>query len=242
MKKNMFLLLLPLLCVSYGYAQEESDLEKVHAEIVRYLEHPGSGEKLFFRGEEALTLRDSFAVIAIDSFANDWYACAVINYNKWSGGHDLFSDEFITRWKEDRWESGSYLLEKAKGLKREMDAALLKDLKGYWIYVRPYRGEFCLDNDWATLMAQELTDSTWVQIDMEVFPRPCTALHGDRNAFTLVVGGDPILFELVDPEREIYRVGKTRYMIPNRRRHDFPIIEYIGTTGDLISLPIPFDK
>ena len=242
MKEKLFLLLLPLLCVGQGYAQEKSDLEKVHAEIVRYLEYPEGGEKLFFRTENAITLRDSFTVIAIDSFDNDWYACAVINHNKWSQGHDLFSDEFITRWKEDRWESGSHLLEKVKGLHREMDVALLKDLKGYWIYVRPYRGEFYIDNDWATLMAQELTDSTWVQIDMEVFPRPCTALYGDHNAFTLVVDGDPILFELVDPEREIYRVGKTRYMIPNRRRHEFPIIEYIGTTGDLISLSIPFDE
>ena len=48
------------------------------------------------------------------------------------------------------------------------------------------------------------------------------------------------MFELVEPEREIYKVGRF-FMVPNRRKNDFKIIEYIGTTGDLILPFVKFD-
>lgn len=85
-----------------------------------------------------------------------------------------------------------------------------------------------------------MTDSTWVQIDMEVFPRAWTELEGNKERFTLWVEGDPWVFELVEPEREIYKVGRF-FMVPNRRKNDFKIIEYIGTTGDLILPFVKFD-
>ena len=190
---------------------------------------------------------DSLSVIGHEEYyesenkANKHEAYAFIVHNKNSESHRTFSEPYVREWRDDRMRD-VYFRNMVDVADRNMDEKLLEKFGGFWVFVRKYQGEFYLHQDWTCLMARELTDSTWVQIDMEVFPRPCTALYGDHNAFTLVVDGDPILFELVDPEREIYRVGKTRYMIPNRRRHEFPIIEYIGTTGDLISLSIPFDE
>lgn len=238
--KNLVVCLFILGMMGCTYGQENKDLKLIHKEIVSYLQHPDSCDKLFFRCEEAVALGDSFTVIAADSMDNDWLACAVINHNKYSRGHEWVSDEMITRWKEDRWYSASYLLEGITAGGRKADSAFLEGLKGYWIYVRPYCGEFYIDNDWTSLRARELTDSTWVQIDMEVFPRAWTELEGNKERFTLWVEGDPWVFELMEPEREIYKVGRF-FMVPNRRKNDFKIIEYIGTTGDLILPFVKFD-
>lgn len=92
-------------------------------------------------------------------------------------------------------------------------------------------------------MARELTDSTWIQIDMEVFASGVTMLKGDEECFCLGdVTRNEVTFTRVDALREIYRVGERQYMIPARRIHEFKLIGYCSNTGDCINSFVEWDN
>lgn len=184
---------------------------------------------------------DSVSVID-ENIGEGYKEYAYIIHNLNSDSHATFSDENIRRWRNERVNEVSMRDTAVNGV-RDIDLVLSEKFRGFWVYVYKYKGEYYLHQDWATLIARELTDTTWVQIDMEVTARGIIMLKGDEECFCLKeVTGDEITFNRIDARREIYQVENGLYMIPARRIHDFKLIGYCGNTGDCIDAFVKFDR
>ena len=179
---------------------------------------------------------DSLTVIGHEVY-KEHEAYAFIIHNKNSESHRTFSKPYIKEWRDNR-----EIYNMGTSADRHINENLLEKFGGFWVFVEKYQGEFYLHQDWACLMARELTDSTWVQIDMEITAYGIKNLHGTVKDFTIErTKGDRINFRLVEPEREIYRVNEHSYMIPVRRIHDFELIAYCNI-ADLQDPFVKFDE
>ena len=189
---------------------------------------------------------DSLSVIGHEEYyesenkANKHEAYAFIVHNKNSESHRTFSEPYVREWRDNRMRD-VYFRNMVDAADRNMDGSLLEKFGGFWVFVRKYQGEFYLHQDWTCLMARELTDSTWVQIDWEVTPRGIKNLRGTEESFAFeYADGDKVCFQLVEPEREVYRVNDS-YMIPVRRIHDFKLIAYCNI-ADMQDPFVEFDE
>lgn len=184
---------------------------------------------------------DSVTVIGEECLGELGTTYAFIVHNRNSRSHDTFSEEYIRQWRDKRVSE----IQKLEGhvSLENMDSSLMEKFRGYWLYVYKYRGEFYLHQRWDCLIAYELTDSTWVQIDMEVLPNKICGLQGNENIFYLQYNnGRKDIFRRVDATREIYRVNENAYMIPARCYRKFELIAYCTTVEGLHDYSVSFDE
>lgn len=236
--------------VCCGQRGNETGLyRKVHDTLVYLLNSPDtlSAKKLFFHYNADINGRDSFTVAGAEYYGDN-AVYAIIVHEKQSKGHSSFEPETIEKWRilrTDEWVDKQ--LEGCDTLcgKSKINARLFQELKGFWVHVQKYKGEYYLQNDWACLIAYELTDSTWLRINMEVIPELLSGISGNAGKFVIETTAQNWEFQLIDPERKIYRVNSgfgNAYLIPAGKIHDFEIIEYINTTGDLTDAFLKFEK
>lgn len=247
----LFFLGYGLISFTYSEIGADKDLyKKIHDTLVYNLDHPDTlgVRKLYFYFNSGFSSVDSFSVIGAMYYGED-ADYAVIVHDKFSKGHASFSPEKIKAWKEETCDEVVWnILARCDTLHTVLpeDSDWFNDLKGYWVRVEKFQGRYYLHNDWATLIAYELTDSTWVNIDMEVHPELLFEVGGNKEHFTLTTEHRRCDYKLIDKEKEIYRVGSSAlravYLIPVRRIHEFEIIEYLSTQGDLVDSFIDFDK
>lgn len=254
-------LLLPLTRISSGYAQiidsaDKDFFNRVRDSLVYDLGHPDTlgGRRINCYFNTVLSETDSFSVIAANYYNRygkdaDY---ALIVHNKYSKGHSSFSFEKIKGWKDRHVDEVTLdVLKKCDTLHTRItgESGWFNDLRGFWVPVKKYQGEYYLHNDWACLVAYELTDSAFMNINMEVYPEMLFVAQGGKKGFTLQTNRGTWQFLLIDRKREIYQVTEITkrwkfhyYLIPARRIHDFEIIEYVGTNGDLIVSFVKFDE
>lgn len=232
----------------------QTNYECFHDTIVNYLRHPLESRKLYFHHNANITVRDSFSVIGVQSYSSVGddrrvTEYAIINHDKNSKGHKSFTEEYIREWRDRSMDSVvENILSRVDSVCKDshIDSVLMDKLKGFWVPLIKYQGEYYVENDWATLVAYELTDSTWMAINMENFPEFLLKLEGSPEHFTLLTNARETVYSLIDPEREIYQFtlyqNRPGYLIPVRKANEFEIIEYMNTSGDLTDAFIRNDE
>jgi len=208
-----------------------------------------TGEQYYFRTN--VSPGDSVVVIAeeehkvtrgVERMMFSWHCYAYIIHNKYSDSHQNFSENTIRKEIDAIGPEYRTMWAKVKG-EREIDTNLLKKVGGIWVYLRKYKGEYYLHQDWSVWVhAFELTDTAFVDVDMEPIIIGMKSLQGDEKSFRIEKNNGKMEFRLVDPEREVYQVGKRIYAIPVRRIHDFKLIGYCGNECSLIDSFVEWDS
>ena len=250
MKKTVIILLFAVVSVGYGQTKKkrieanEATTQNLFLSIedtVRYQ----IGGKLY-----GLDFRPSDSITVIKSFHwQDKRQYDFIVHNRYSYAHRYFETSFhdsiynsyMSNEYYRRWEYDNYLKPRLDSIQsRHLDSAI-KDFNGYWVYLKEYNGDYYLNDDWNWRASFYIADSIFTNHFMDgPFPKKLIeAISFSENGISILYDGEeePVKIELFDKFRHIYKFfcnGRIYFIAPARAIHNFEIIQYTNTTGDMI--------
>lgn len=118
---------------------------------------------------------------------------------------------------------------------KHIDLAI-KDFKDYWIYLKEYKGTYYLNDPWDFRQSFCISDSLFYTYDMDgPYPQKIMeAIPLPRNGISIICNnGATFKIELLDKERFVYLLDEKYFVAPTRAIHNFEIIQYTNTTGDI---------
>ena len=117
----------------------------------------------------------------------------------------------------------------------------LKDLNGYWIYLKEHNSNYYLNDDWSWHSTFRITDSIFISHYMDGYhpQKIIEAISLPKNGISILRYGDeePIKIEMLDKSKSVYRFINEKqiyYITPAKAIHNFEIIQYTNNTGDLM--------
>lgn len=142
--------------------------------------------------------------------------------------------DFPNNYSEDLVTSFNLEIEKQK---KAIDTItidpLIKNYKGYWIFLSRYKGKFYLDDHWTWLASFHISDSIITSHAMDG-PSPMLIRNFEvkRNGNFYL---NDQLHVLIDSKLFIYKSPDGGYIVPAWNANKFEIIEYANNTGDLMA-------
>nr|WP_195458692.1 hypothetical protein [Alistipes sp. D31t1_170403_E11] len=213
------------------------------------------GGKLFFSEWSKFNPADSITVIETRYHKAEgkelYREYRFITHNRYSFAHRFFESSYLDSVYMSYFDGPDYREfyehQLPDSLKSEYIDPAIGDFNGYWVYLAEYNGDYYLDDDWSWHISFHIADSVKSELYMDgPVPRKI------RTATALPQGGlllrfhradplrsykdDSLRIEAVDARRGVYRLsGENDYFTaPARAVHNFEIIQYCNSTGDLI--------
>lgn len=205
------------------------------------------GGKLFFSEWSKFNPADSITVIETRYHKTEgkelYREYRFITHNRYSSAHRFFESRYLDSVYMSYFDGPDYRefyeQQLPDSLKSEYIDPAIGDFNGYWVYLAEYKGDYYLDDDWSWNISFHIADSVKSELYMDgPVPRKI------RTATALPQGGlllrfhegDSLRIEAVDARRGVYRLsGENDYFTaPARAVHNFEIIQYANSTGDVI--------
>ena len=193
-------------------------------------------ESFHYQAEWGLYRQYTFIVHNRHSYAHRFFSSSHLD--------SIYKDHMNMSWASYRSLYEEFLRPRLDSIQsRRIDPAI-KKFNGFWIYLKEHNGDFYLNDDWSWHNSFHIADSIFTSHDMEgpYLSKIIDAISISENAISLlydVYGGlkEPVRIELFEKAREIYRIiykEQVHFIAPARAIHNFEIIQYTNTTGDLI--------
>mgnify|MGYP000034180817 CR=1 FL=1 len=214
------------------------------------------GGKLFFSEFSNFNPADSITVIEAHYHKAEgkelYREYRFITHNRNSPAHRFFESRYLDSVYMSYFVDSPdfrefYAHQLPDSVKSEYIDPAIGDFNGYWVYLTEYNGDYYLDDGWSWHISFHIADSVKSELYMDgPYPRKI------RTATALPQGGlllrfhradplrsykdDSLRIEAVDARRGVYRLsGENDYFTaPARAVHNFEIIQYCNSTGDLI--------
>jgi hypothetical protein len=257
MKKAILILTLLALAVSCGWSgrkKQVADTETAPCTVEDTIT-----ETAPYTVEDTVRLRLGGKLYALDIAPSDSITVIGTNHGRPEDGEQYREYRFVVH---DRHSRAHYRFEAStldsiynsyradsdyvrlyeEYLKPELDSVragyidpAIGDFNGYWVYLTEYEGDYYLDDNWAWHRSFHIADSVFTRHEMDgPFPSKLRkAVVSDGTLYLDDEEGNSGQFEQIDAKREIYGYGDG-FVTPARAIHNFEMIQYTNSTGDLI--------
>ena len=203
------------------------------------------GGKLYF-----LNIRpsDSITIIKTVYYQDMYREYHFIVHNRYSNAHRYFEASTLDSIYNAYMTNESYLCYYENYLQPQLDTVqsrridlAIKYFNGYWIYLEEYNGNYYLNDEWNWHPSFHIADSVFTIHYMDG-PHPQKILEAvslQGKGISILCDGDkePVKIEVFDKSQSIYRLfvkGQIYFIAPARAIHNFEIIQYTNSTGDMI--------
>jgi hypothetical protein len=210
-----------------------------------------TGGKLYY-----LTINptDSITVIYTDSYKLEggtfegmlYREYHFIVHNRHSNGHRKFEtstlDSTYNSYKNKQgYNYSDEILRHLKSMPTKHIDTGIKKFNGYWVELKEYNGNYYLNDSWEFQPSFCIADGLLIHFYMDgPYPQKIQeAVSLPENGISLSILRNDTVYtfdiKTVDREKQVYRLNDGRFITPASAIHNFEIIQYTNTTGDLIS-------